>query len=147
MQEKLALAISLAAQWHEKQKDKAGKAYIMHCIRVMNKMDQNDPIRMIIAILHDIVEDTKYTLPDLEELGFCNRVLTALDLLWHRPEVPYDRYIEAIATNADATAVKLADLEDNSNTLRLENIDSLAIHVRLVKYHKSHCYLTKHGAK
>ena len=59
-------AIDLATQHHEGQFDKGGKPYIGHPMRVMEKMMLKD--YKIVAVLHDIVEDTSITLQDLKDL-------------------------------------------------------------------------------
>lgn len=54
---KLAQAIAFAANVFSEVTDKGGKPYILHCLRVMNSVDQNDEELMIIAVLHDVAED------------------------------------------------------------------------------------------
>ena len=140
----LAKAISIAAKAFEGKKDKGGKPYILHCLRVMNGVDQNDEELMTIGILHDVVEDCKeWTLSDLKfKVGFSDRVIDALYLLTHRKEVSYDDYIKAIALNEDARQVKLADLKDNSNITRLKGLTKRDFD-RLEKYSRSYIYLSK----
>lgn len=64
----LEKAILIATKAHEGQKDKAGKPYILHPLRVMLRMKTTKD--MMAAILHDVVEDTDVTLDDLREHGF-----------------------------------------------------------------------------
>ena len=102
---------------------------------------------MQIAILHDVCEDTKddpepVTLADLYKMGFEERVVTAVGLLTHDKNVPYDDYIKAIALNEDATEVKKKDLEDNANIPRLKGITKKDLD-RTEKYHRSFMYLSK----
>lgn len=136
----LSKAIALAAKVFEGKNDKGGKPYIMHCIRVMNGVNQNDPELMQIAILHDVIEDSDYTINDLMTLGFSKRVISALVLLTHRQEVPYEDYIRAIASNKDAVAVKLSDLKDNSDITRLKGLRKKDFD-RLEKYSKAFVHL------
>ena len=138
---KLGLAISIAAKAFEGKTDKGGKPYILHCLRVMNSVNQKDEDLMIAAILHDIVEDTDYTFSDLTVLGFSDRVIGILHLLTHQKSTPYDEYIKAISVSADATAIKLADLRDNSDITRIKGLRKKDID-RIEKYHKSYIYLS-----
>lgn len=81
----------------------------------------------IVALLHDIVEDTNYTFDDLKKLGFDNEVIKALMLLTHDDDVPYMTYVAAIKQNPIARAVKLADLQHNSDLSRLDSVDEKAL--------------------
>lgn len=136
----LATAIALAAKVFENKTDKAGKPYILHCIRVMNDVGP-DPDRQIIAILHDVVEDTETSLEDLVKMGFRPRIIIALDLLTHHKATPYMEYIKGIALNEDARAVKIADLKDNSDITRLKGLRQKDFE-RMEKYHQAFVYLS-----
>src|SRR5688572_9632617 len=118
----LSKAISITAKAFEGKKDKGGSPYILHCLRVMNAVNQKDHELMCIAVMHDTVEDCEdITMEILAQMGFSLRVLRAVDLLTHdRENTSYDDYIKAISTNKDAVAVKLADLKDNSDISRLK---------------------------
>lgn len=141
-QNMLALAISIAAKEFEGVLDKSGKPYIMHCIRVMNNVDQNDEELMIIAILHDVPEDiSSYTPSKLKKLGFSDRVISALMLLKHDKNVDYFDYIKSIATNEDARKVKLSDLRDNTDITRLKGLRKKD-HDRIEQYHRAWIYLS-----
>ncbi len=83
--------------------------------------------------MHDVLEDTSVTFDDLEAEGFSKDVLAALRLLTHAPEVPYADYIEQVKTNSIATEAKLADLEDNMDIRRLQEVDEKAA-ARFKKY-------------
>lgn len=142
----LGKAIALASKVFENRTDKGGQPYMLHCIRVMFAVSP-DTIRMIIACLHDVVEDTKddpepVTLADLYKMGFEERVVTAVGILTHDKSVTYENYIEAIALNEDARIVKLADLTDNSSIVRLKGIGKKDFD-RMAKYHKSFLYLSR----
>lgn len=145
---KLALAIAITSRAFVDTSDKSGKPYILHCLRVMNKVNQNDEDLMIGAVMHDLIEDThetseiNYTLAKISELGFSDRVIAMLSLLTHDKEkVSYDEYIKGISTNKDATEIKLADLEDNSNITRLKGLRKKDID-RIEKYHRAYVYLS-----
>lgn len=114
----LETAISLAVEAHAGQKDKAGKPYILHPLRLMLQMETES--EMITAALHDVVEDSDTSMEQLRELGFPPAVLEALQLLTHDSEnVPYEAYVAAIKENQIARRVKLADLAHNMDVRRL----------------------------
>lgn len=138
----LATAIAIAAGSFENKTDKAGKPYILHCLRVMNSVDQNDEELMIIAVLHDLIEDTHWNRSMLLSCGFSDRVLSALSLLTHDHKQSYDDYIKNIVFSPDARSVKLADLIDNSNITRLKGLTKKDFD-RMEKYHKAYTYLSK----
>ena len=137
----LARAIALAATGHEGQFDKAGRPYILHTLQVMYNLgpDADDELRCI-AVLHDLLEDTEYTISDLQKMGFSQRVVNALSLLNHQAEVDYDTYIRAIGTNLDATLAKLADLRHNSDITRMKGLTEKDFE-RMQKYQKAFDYL------
>ena len=135
----LELAIEIAVAAHKGQTDKAGLPYILHPLRIMMRMP--DQATKIVAMLHDVVEDTSVTLADLESEGFSSAILKAVDCMTHRSEDNYDAYIQRLAGNPIARLVKLGDLEDNMNILRLETIGDKDI-VRLRKYRKYHRLLS-----
>jgi (p)ppGpp synthase/HD superfamily hydrolase len=113
----LEQAIALAARAHEGQIDKGGETYILHPLRVMLRMET--PEERLVAILHDVVEDTPVTLEELRARGFDARVLEAVDCLTRREGESYDAFIQRIKPNPLARRVKLGDLEDNLNLTRL----------------------------
>jgi hypothetical protein len=136
----LGKAIAIASTVHHPQKDKGGNAYILHPIRIMMRLRSNDEELMSIAILHDTVEDSEWTLKDLKEVGFSKRVTDALALLTHDPNDSYMEYIKKISTNADAVRVKLEDLRDNSDITRLKGLREKDIE-RMEKYHRAYLFL------
>ena len=138
----LATAISIAAAGFEGKTDRAGKAYILHCIRVMNNVDQSDEELMIMAILHDVVEDGILTYAELCDYKFSARVMNAINLLTHLDGDNYEDYIKMISFNPDAIAVKLADLKDNSDITRLKGLTKKDFD-RMEKYHKAYTYLSQ----
>lgn len=110
-------AIALAVQAHKGQRDKAGQTYILHPLRVMMRLD-TEAERMA-AVLHDVVEDTPFTLERLRELGYPQEVLFALECLTKREGEDYEAFIERVRPHPLARRVKLADLEDNMDVRRL----------------------------
>lgn len=138
----LAKMIAIVAKEFENKTDRAGKPYFLHCMRVMNQMPQDDEELMCIALAHDLIEDTDYTLMNLGTLGFSERIWKTIGLLTHDKNESYDIYIKGIALNKDATKVKLADLKDNSDITRLKGL-SKSDFDRMEKYHKAFVYLSK----
>jgi (p)ppGpp synthase/HD superfamily hydrolase len=105
-------ALQIAATAHAGQKDKEGKPYILHALRVM--MGCPDPDAQIVGVLHDVVEDTAVTHDDLAAAGFSPEVLAAVRLVTHEKSEPYADYVIRCKANRLAKQVKLADLTDNS---------------------------------
>ncbi|MBF0463145.1 MAG: GTP pyrophosphokinase [Magnetococcales bacterium] len=128
----LERALFLAVTAHLGQVDKSGAPYILHPLRLMLRA-QDDTAR-IVALLHDTVEDTPLTLEQLRQEGFSETILTALDLLTHRPEQTYPEYIDRLQTDPLAVQIKLLDLEDNRDVRRLPAPLSDADRHRLAKY-------------
>ncbi len=129
---KKALVISFNA--HKEQVDKSGMPYVYHPYRIAEQME--DEYSTCVALLHDVVEDTNITLDDLKNDGFPQEVLEAIALMTHDDSTPYFDYIKRIKTNPIATAVKLADLQDNSNYERLDKVEIKDLQ-RLEKYREA----------
>jgi len=127
-----ALAIALDA--HRGQRDDYGAPYILHPLRVMEAV--RTPAEKIVAILHDVVEDTDYTFTDLLKRGFPNEIIKALDCLTKRKGERYDVFVARSASNPIARQVKFADLEDNMRLLRMKRLRKKSI-ARLEKYMKA----------
>ena len=140
----LELALQIAVKAHAGQKDKSGEPYIFHPIRVMERC--SNPKAKIVALLHDIVEDTEVTFDELKTAGFPEDILGTLRFVTHEKEVPYDDYIEALMHDPIAVEVKIADLEDNSDIRRLKEIKDRDVE-RLQKYLRTHRRLTDHRHK
>lgn len=109
-------AISIAAIAHINQVDKAGEPYIFHPLKVMFQMESEE--EQIVAVLHDVVEDTDVTSENLDLL-FTSDVFEALDAITKRKDEVYQDYIERVAKNEIATAVKIADLLHNLDRNRI----------------------------
>ena len=117
-------AIGVAVAAHAGQLDKAGKAYILHPLRVMMTVESRslDSARKI-AVLHDVVEDSEWTIESLHaKYGLTSDEQAALRLLTHGDGDDYAAYIERVATSPLARAVKLADLRDNLDVTRLVQV-------------------------
>ena len=113
-------AIALATRAHQGQTDKAGAPYILHPLRIMQRMDSEEA--KMVAVLHDVVEDTPVTLKELRALNFSETVVTAIDSLTRRAEESYEAFIERDKLTPLARKVKLADLDDNMDLQRLQHI-------------------------
>jgi (p)ppGpp synthase/HD superfamily hydrolase len=83
----LSLAISIASKAFEGLLDRGGRPYILHCLWVMNKVRHLGPKYMIVAVLHDLIEDTFWTIEMLRGIGFPEDVLEAIDLLTHKDDL------------------------------------------------------------
>jgi len=130
----LTKAITLAALHHDGQTDKGGNPYILHPLRLMLQAVTDE--ERIVALLHDIVEDTPITLDDLQAEGFSSTIIAAIDCLTKRPIEPYEQFIKRIKGNDLARRVKILDLEDNSDLTRIDS-PSDEDHRRLEKYRKA----------
>ena len=124
-------AIKLCFEAHKDQVDKSGLPYVFHPFHLAEQM--TDEATIVTALLHDVVEDTPYTLDDLHQMGFPEEVLAALTLLTHDDDVPYLDYVIRLNGNPIARAVKLADLQHNSDLSRLDHVDGKALR-RVDKY-------------
>lgn len=131
-------AMKLCFEAHKDQVDKSGMPYVFHPFHLAEQM--HDEKTSIVALLHDVIEDTDYTFEDLRAAGFDNEIIEALKLMTHDDSVPYMEYVTAIKSNPIATAVKLADLKHNSDLSRLDVVDEKAIK-RKEKYDKAICLL------
>ena len=134
---KKALKLCFAA--HKDQTDKSGMPYVFHPFHLAEQMPDEETT--IVALLHDVVEDTPYTLDDLREMGFSEKVLAALTLMTHDKSIPYMDYVAKIKENKIAMTVKLADLKHNSDLSRLDAVDEKALK-RIEKYRQAIALLT-----
>jgi (p)ppGpp synthase/HD superfamily hydrolase len=124
-------ALKLCFDIHKEQVDKSGLPYVFHPFHLAEQMETEDTT--IVALLHDVVEDSDLTLDDLRQMGFGDTVIAALALLTHDPAVEYMDYVRAVKDNPIARAVKLADLRHNSDLTRLDTVDEKAL-ARREKY-------------
>lgn len=113
----LERAIAIAAHAHAGQVDKAGQPYILHPLKVMLRLNGNH--ERIVAVLHDVVEDTKVTLEDLRRAGFSEFVLEAVDALTKRSGETRIIAAGRAAMNGVARVVKLADNAENMDLSRI----------------------------
>lgn len=132
--EKIKKALEIAFDAHKDQVDKAGLPYIYHPFYLATQMETEDSI--IVALLHDVVEDSHYTFEEIESYGFSPSIISALRLLTHEDSEDYIAYIHRVKANELARIVKLADLKHNSDESRLSHIDD-KVRERLNRYAKS----------
>lgn len=120
-------AVALAEFAHRNQQDKAGLPYIDHPKRVLANVQAMGarPFVQMAAVLHDVTEDTAFTLDMLADLGFSDAVVNLVALvdknsyLLESGKVDLDAYYEGIRRNPDAQMIKAADIRDNTAPWRL----------------------------
>lgn len=117
-------ALKLCFEAHKEQVDKSGMPYVFHPFHVAEQMTDEDST--VVALLHDLIEDTAYTLDDLREKGFSEAVVEAIGLMTHEDGMTYEAYLERIKANPLAKTVKLADIAHNSDRTRLDDDDPRA---------------------
>ena len=110
--EHLQSAILIAVQAHHGQTDKQGLPYILHPLRVMLGVQQHGENAMIVAVLHDVLEDTPVEFHQIPD-DYPMEVLVAVLELTKLPGITYMDYIRELAPNKLARQVKMADLHDN----------------------------------
>jgi (p)ppGpp synthase/HD superfamily hydrolase len=136
----LARAVIIAALAHQNQVDLAGAPYMLHLMRVTLKMLTQD--EQIVAILHDLLEDTDWTLEQVAKEGFSPAILHSLDLVTHRKGESYPSYISRVKVDRTASAVKLADMLDNLDLMRIPSLSDKDLE-RAAKYHRHSLELMK----
>lgn len=127
----LTQAINIAIEAHKNQKDKVGKPYITHVMRVMEHCKTEE--EKMVAALHDVVEDTSTTIDDLRKKRFSENVLAAVTAITHNKGESKSHYIARFRKNQLAIRVKINDLEDNMDIRRLPKIIDSDVE-RLRKY-------------
>ena len=140
MKGRVGKAYQIARNAHQGQKDKAGAEYINHPVTVASNVG-HDESAMIVALLHDVVEDTNVAFEDLQEFLLPSE-LEALRLLTHDKTVPYMEYIEQVSKNELASRVKIADLKNNMDLTRLSVVTEKD-RKRVEKYTKAFYFLTQ----
>ncbi len=130
-------ALRIAVESHFGQKDKGGRPYIFHPLRVAESCTGRAKVA---ALLHDTVEDTSVTFDDLSARGIDDEVIAALKLLTHDKNVPYLDYVKKVGENPIAREVKMSDLRDNMDLTRLKILTAVDIE-RVRKYHDAYMIL------
>jgi (p)ppGpp synthase/HD superfamily hydrolase len=133
-------ALQLALNAHRGQKDKFDMPYILHPLRVMAKQTSDET--RIVALLHDVVEDSATTLEDLRQMGYSEAIIAAVDALTHRDDEDYFDQIRRAKNNLLARPVKQADLEDNMDIRRIPTITPKDAE-RLARYREAYKLITE----
>ena len=136
---RVELALEIAKRAHQGQTDKLGADYINHPIRVHRNLLTNDEFKAldsqarqdceVAALLHDVIEDSgdngseRFEKEDLLALGFTPRSVELVELLTRKPGVEKDDYYRAINANKLARLVKWADIADNLNKFRTDDLE------------------------
>lgn len=131
----LEKALLIAAFAHRGQRDKANYPYIFHPLAVMSTCETIE--QKIVALLHDVVEDTDWTLDDLRDRKFPEHVVIAIDTLTRRDGETYREFIQRCSTNELAKYVKIRDLRHNLSTERMANLPKAQRESMSKKYHKA----------
>ncbi len=132
--EMLDKMLVMATNAHAGQFDKGGSPYILHPLRVMSFLKDDDEELRVIALGHDMIEDTDVTFADLRAAGMTDRVIAGIDALTKRRGETYDEYKERVFANPDAMKVKLCDLRHNTDIRRLKGVTDKDV-ARIAKYH------------
>lgn len=129
-------AMKLCFEAHKDQVDKAGIPYVFHPISLAERFEEGQEAETCAALLHDVLEDTNYTVDDIRAAGINEEVIESLLLLNHNPKVEYMDYIRHLSKNNIARHVKVYDLQHNSNLSRLEKVTEKDLK-RVEKYKKA----------
>jgi len=130
----LERALAIALEAHGGVVDKGGSPYILHPLRLMLAMTSEE--EQLVALLHDVVEDSPWTLDALREAGFSEAVVAGVDGLTRREGESYEDFIARIAPDPLARRVKLADIEDNMDIRRLGEVGEKEME-RLRRYQRA----------
>ena len=133
--EMLDAMLVIATNAHHGQYDKGGKPYILHPLRVMSYLKEDNEELQCIALGHDVIEDTNVTYEDLRNAGISERVIAGIRALTKLPGQTYNEYKQGVFANVDAMKVKLCDLRHNTDIRRLKGISDKDVE-RMVKYQK-----------
>ena len=128
-------AITLARTAHVGQVDKLGVAYIYHPLAVMQRVSGTDA--KIVAVLHDVVEDTEVTVDDLRSLGFSKEVVAAVDAVTKVKGESLDESMARVKANPLALIVKKADISHNADPERQKGLSDESRAKLTEKYEKS----------
>jgi GTP pyrophosphokinase len=107
----IRLAFDTAVDAHSDQRRKSGEAYIFHPIAVAKIVASEiglDAASIAAALLHDVVEDTSYTLPDIERM-FGSVVAKIVDGLTKIAHLKKDMNISQQAENFRKMLLTLND--------------------------------------
>ncbi len=131
-------AIELCYNYHKGQVDKAGKPYFLHPMTVALNCNNDD--EKVVALLHDILEDTEITVEELIEKGIPERLCRSIVVITKKENDSYEKYVDRVAKDPIAIAVKIKDLEHNMDVSRLQD-PTQKDYDRIEKYRKVHSKL------
>lgn len=131
----LERAIELAVQYHKGQVDKMGQPYILHPLRVMARCQGAEA--QMVAVMHDLIEDTPVTAEQLLAEGFSKSVVDGLLGVTRQESESYRDFVLRARKHPLSRAVKLADLEDNLDLRRLTVPLGPKDHQRLERYREA----------
>jgi (p)ppGpp synthase/HD superfamily hydrolase len=125
-------SLQIALRAYAGKTDKAGREYILHPLRVMAKM--NTDLERSGALLHDVIEDSEISAEQLLAEGIPAEVVEAVRCLTRKEGEDYMEFVARAKRNTIAAKVKIADIEDNIDVLRLAALDEADL-ARVRKYH------------
>lgn len=133
-------AVAIAMDAHRGQKDKGGNSYIEHPLKVAEAMEEIE--LKIVAVLHDVLEDSTVTADNLRNLGFPEHLVEAISVLTHKKgdADSYEEYICKVKANPIACRVKIEDIRHNLDLSRIPSPEQSDF-VRCEKYKKALRYL------
>ena len=131
-------SLNIALRAYTGKTDKASREYIHHPLRVMAKMGTD--LEMSAALLHDVLEDSDITAQELLAEGIPAEVVEAVLFLTKDQNETYQDFIARVKKNKLATRIKIADIEDNIDVLRLASLDEADL-ARVQKYHSAWQFL------
>jgi (p)ppGpp synthase/HD superfamily hydrolase len=130
----LEQAISIAASAHAGYRTENDEPYILHPLRVMLGLHDED--ERIVAVLHDVVEKTGWTLENLRNEGFSEQIIAAVDAVTRRHNEDYFDFVQRTRENDLGRRVKIMDLKDNIAKVR-NNRRSSQAEEKLAKYEEA----------
>lgn len=133
--EMLSNALKLMVDSHHGQYDKGGMPYCCHCLKVMHYTRSEDREVQMIAVMHDLIEDTDITYQELRDRGFTDRVIEGVRCMTKVKGETAEEYFAKVASNKDSVIVKMADLRHNSDIRRLKGVTEKDIK-RIEKYQR-----------
>lgn len=124
-------AYELAKEAHKEQKRKSGEPYLIHpvCVAIILAQIDMDKETIVGGLLHDVVEDTKYTVEDITSL-FSEEIALLVDGVTKLTQLSYSadkldvqaenlrKMFLAMAKDIRVIIIKLADRLHNMRTLQ-----------------------------
>ena len=135
------LALSLMFRTHKDMLDKGGMPYVFHPYHIAEDLFNENEV--IVALLHDVIEDSELTIDDLKSYGFPNEAIEAIALMTHKKDTPYFDYVIRLSKNRIARRVKMLDLLHNMDATRLNNEPDEKNKKRIEKYKKAYNLLNE----